>query len=85
MRSGRRPPPLPVGDCIDGVGLRNAEEFLAVLARHPCVRLLLDGHVHQEFARPHGGALVLTTPATCAQFTLATDGRVMDLKPPGCR
>jgi Icc protein len=83
---GLHHPPLPVGSAwLDGVGLRNADELLAVIARHPSVRLLLGGHVHQEFARPLGRALVLTTPSTCAQFTPLTDRCVMDLKPPGYR
>jgi Icc protein len=79
-------PPLPVGSAwLDGVGLRNAGEFLAVIERYPSVRAVLGGHVHQEFARQHGRALVLTTPSTCAQFTPLTERCVMDLKPPGYR
>jgi Icc protein len=82
----RHHPPLPVGGAwLDGIGLRNADEFRVVLARHRSVRLWLGGHVQQKFARPHGRALAVTTPATCAQFTPLTDGCVMDLTPPGCR
>jgi 3',5'-cyclic-AMP phosphodiesterase len=91
--SGERPvlvclhhPPLPVGSAwLDGVGLRNASEFLAVIERHPTVRVVLGGHVHQSFERVHRGVLMLATPSTCAQFTPRTERCVMDLKPPGYR
>lgn len=79
-------PPLPVGSAwLDGVGLRNADEFLAVIARHESVRLVLGGHVHQDFNARRGEVLFLTTPSTCAQFTPNTARCVMDLKPPGYR
>ena len=79
-------PPLPVGSTwLDGVGLRNASELLAVIERYPTVRAVLGGHVHQEFERLHGHTLVLTTPSTCAQFTPRTEHCVMDLRPPGYR
>ncbi len=79
-------PPLPVGSAwLDGVGLRNASEFLAVIERHPTVRVVLGGHVHQSFEQVHRGVLVLATPSTCAQFTPLTERCVMDLKPPGYR
>ncbi|HXW09531.1 MAG TPA: metallophosphoesterase [Steroidobacteraceae bacterium] len=79
-------PPLPVGSAwLDGVGLTNADALLEVLDRHPTVRLVLGGHVHQAFAQRRHGALVLATPSTCAQFTPRTERCVMDLKPPGYR
>ena len=37
-------PPLPVGSTwLDGVGLRNAGELLAVIERYPTVRAVLGG------------------------------------------
>ena len=79
-------PPLPVGSAwLDGVGLTNADELLAVLDRHPTVRVVLGGHVHQEFEQRRRDVLVLATPSTCAQFTPRTERCVMDLKPPGYR
>ncbi len=79
-------PPLPVGSAwLDGVGLRNASEFLAVIERHPAVRVVLGGHVHQSFEQWRNGVLMLATPSTCAQFTPRTERCVMDLKPPGYR
>ncbi|HWP94627.1 MAG TPA: 3',5'-cyclic-AMP phosphodiesterase [Gammaproteobacteria bacterium] len=61
--------PLPVGSLwLDRLGLRDADTLFAVLARHPQVRAIVCGHIHQEFDREHAGIRVLGTPSTCAQF-----------------
>ncbi len=61
--------PVPVGSpWIDAIGLENGHALLALVARHPCIRALLFGHVHQPFDRPHGGCRLLGSPATCVQF-----------------
>ena len=79
-------PPLPVGSAwLDAVGLRNGAEFLAVIDRHPQVRAVLAGHVHQASDTERGPVRYLTTPSTCAQFTPRTENCVMDLRPPGYR
>jgi 3',5'-cyclic-AMP phosphodiesterase len=79
-------PPVPVGSpWIDAVGLLNAAEFLAVIDRHPSVRAVLAGHVHQEFDVLRAGVRLLATPSTCAQFTPRTESCVMDRRPPGYR
>ncbi|MGB5104204.1 MAG: metallophosphoesterase [Steroidobacteraceae bacterium] len=79
-------PPVPVGSAwLDGLGLRNHREFRAVIDRHPQVRAVLAGHVHQAFDQQHGRVRFLTTPSTCAQFTPQTVNCVMDMRPPGYR
>jgi Icc protein len=79
-------PPLPVGSAwLDTVGLTNRDEVWTVIDRHPSVRLMLAGHVHQEFEGRHRDVRVLATPSTCAQFTPATERCVMDMRPPGYR
>jgi Icc protein len=79
-------PPLPVGSAwLDAVGLSNGAELLAVIDRHPQVRVVLAGHVHQASDVERGAARFLTTPSTCAQFTPHTENCVMDLRPPGYR
>jgi Icc protein len=65
--------------------LRNDREFLEVIDRHPQVRVVLAGHVHQAFDQRHGRVRFLTSPSTCAQFTPRTTSCVMDLRPPGYR
>jgi Icc protein len=79
-------PPLPVGSAwLDGVGLQNAGQVLEVIDRHPQVRAVVAGHVHQEFAQRRGTVDYYTTPSTCAQFTPRTPRCVMDRRPPGYR
>jgi Icc protein len=79
-------PPLSVGSAwLDGVGLHNGDEFFAVIDRHPQVRAVLAGHVHQEFEAQRGNVRIFTTPSTCAQFTPRTERCVMDRRPPGYR
>lgn len=78
--------PVPVGSpWLDNYGLRNAEALQALLDRHDGVRGVLFGHVHQAFDRTLRGIRMLSTPATCAQFTPDTRTCVMDLRPPGFR
>jgi Icc protein len=70
---------------LDEVGLRDADEFLAVLDRHDNVRGVLWGHVHQVSDRQRNGVRMLSTPATCAQFLPNAEVFALDDKPPGFR
>lgn len=79
-------PPMPVGSAwIDCLGLRDGAALLALLARHPHVRVVTCGHVHQAFEASHAQIRLLTTPSTCAQFTPGTEDCVIDTRPPGWR
>ena len=79
-------PALPVDSpWLDAVGLENAAQLLAVIDRHPQVRAVVAGHVHQESAQRRGAVDYYTTPSTCAQFTPRTRHCVMDRRPPGFR
>jgi Icc protein len=77
---------LPMGSpWLDGVGLDNADEIMAILARHKRVRGVLWGHVHQASDRMQDSMRLISTPSTCAQFTPETQSCIMDLRPPGYR
>lgn len=79
-------PPVPVGSAwLDGVGLTNGAAFLEVIDRHPNVRCVLAGHVHQDFDLQRGPVRMLASPSTCAQFAPRTERCVMDRRPPGYR
>jgi Icc protein len=79
-------PPVAVGSpWIDGVGLRNPADLYAVLERHPNVRAVVGGHVHQVVDQRRGALRVLATPSTCAQFRPHTADCEMDDRPPGFR
>lgn len=79
-------PPIPVGSrWIDQLGLNNAADFFAVVDRHPQVRVVLCGHVHQEADFQRNGVRVLSAPSTCFQFRPGSDDFALDDRPPGYR
>jgi len=78
--------PIPMGShWLDGVGLRDAEEFLAIVDRHPGVRGIVWGHVHQASDRLWRGVRMLSTPSTCSQFRPGSDTFALDELPPAFR
>lgn len=78
--------PLPMGSrWLDTVGLEDAEAFRELVVRHPHVRAVVWGHVHQASDRTLGQARLLSTPSTCAQFLPASEHFALDDRPPGFR
>jgi len=77
---------LPMGSrWLDAVALANPAELFEVLDRHANVRGLLWGHVHQAAEFERNGVRLLSSPATCAQFTPGSDGFAVDVRPPAYR
>lgn len=70
---------------LDEVGLEDAAELLALIARHPQVRGVLWGHVHQSLDRFLNGVRFMASPATCAQFLPRSADFAIDRRPPGYR
>ncbi len=70
---------------LDKNPLRNAEELLAVIDRHPQVCLVVFGHVHQEFERSRHGVRYLGCPSTCFQFMPESEKFALDKIEPGFR
>jgi Icc protein len=70
---------------LDRVGLENAPEFLATIDRHPNVRAVVWGHVHQSYDALRKGVRLLATPSTCAQFLALADDFAVDPRPPAYR
>jgi len=65
---------LPIGSrWLDAIGLKNSEALWDIIHRHPQVRALLCGHIHQSFDAMHDGVRVLGSPSTSVQFTPGTD------------
>jgi Icc protein len=78
--------PVPMSSrWLDEVGLENADDFLAVVDRHPGVRGVVWGHVHQDFDTRRGEVRLLGSPSTCAQFEPGTAEFAVDRRPPGYR
>jgi 3',5'-cyclic-AMP phosphodiesterase len=70
---------------LDQVGLRDADEFMALIREHANVRGVLWGHVHQSLDSFIGGVRFMATPATCAQFLPRSEQFAIDSRPPGYR
>jgi Icc protein len=83
---GMHHPPVPIGSAwLDGSSLGNARELFDVLERHPQVRSVIAGHVHQAFDELRGTVRIMTTPSTCAQFAPGSAKFAIDPRPPGYR
>ena len=78
--------PLPTGsDWLDTMRLANAEAFFAVLDRHPTVRGVLFGHIHQTLEATRNGVRIMGSPSTCVQFAKVRPRFGLDPRPPGYR
>lgn len=78
--------PVPMGSAwLDGVGLIDATEFLNIADRHPQIRGIVWGHVHQASDRYRGDVRLLSAPSTCAQFLPKNEFFALDNLPPGYR
>ena len=78
--------PIPVGSVwMDSMALANPTEFFDVIARHPQVRGVLCGHIHQDFDTEHQGVRLIGSPSTCIQFKPGEANFAVDDAPPGFR
>lgn len=78
--------PWPLGlQWIDSMSLRNGDDLVAALGRHPDVRWVICGHVHLDHAAQRGRLTMLTTPSTCIQLSKVTQAPRMFPGPPAFR
>jgi len=77
---------LPVGSrWLDELGLRDADDFFALIDRSAQVRGVVSGHVHQASDQLRNGVRFMTTPSTCFQFLPQVAHFALDTQPPGYR
>jgi len=77
---------VPVGSrWMDDIALKNRDDLWSVIDRFPQVRVVLCGHIHQEFDTMRGDIRILGTPSTCVQFAPGQDDFHLDDKSPGYR
>ncbi|MBD2090789.1 3',5'-cyclic-AMP phosphodiesterase [Microcoleus sp. FACHB-1515] len=76
-------PPLPIAsEWMDNINLKNAAALIDAIDRHPQVKVVLFGHIHQEFDQQRRNARYLGAPSTCVQFKpRSRDFTVDELKP----
>jgi len=53
---------------LDAMMIENSEEFFAVLRRHPEVKAVTCGHIHQVMDRQIEAIRIFSAPSTCFQF-----------------
>jgi Icc protein len=75
--------PVPVGSAwLDTMMVDNAQGFFHIIDRHPHVRAVVWGHIHQDFSARRNGIELLGAPSTCVQFKPgAAKVAVDDIKP----
>ena len=79
------PPCLINSTWMDDIGLLNAEEFFTILDRHSQVKLVVFGHIHQEFAGERNGIRYFGSPSACVQFKPRSETFTLDQTLPGFR
>ena len=67
------------------IGLHNRDAFWEIIHRHPQVRVVTWGHIHQEVDRQENGVRLLGTPSTCIQFTAGAREFSVEERAPGYR
>jgi Icc protein len=78
--------PLPTGsEWLDTMALANADDFFALVDRHPRVRGVLFGHIHQTLEAERNGVRIMGSPSTCVQFAKVRPRFGVDPQPPGYR
>ena len=70
---------------LDTMAVDNADDFFAVIDRHPQIRGILWGHVHQKFDGRRKNVKLMSTPSTCIQFLPKSKDFALDTVTPGYR
>ena len=77
---------VPVGsEWIDQYVVRNSDALFTLVDEYPQVRLIVWGHVHQDFEMQRKGVTLVATPSTCVQFKPQCDDFTVDTQMPGYR
>jgi len=79
-------PVVPINSAwMDRMQLANAEALFNILDRHPQVRGVLFGHIHQDFEATRRGVRLIGSPSTCLQFLPGSKDFALDALPPAWR
>ncbi len=79
-------PPFQVDSAwLDTTTLQHPERLFSILDQFDHVKLVLFGHIHQEFQRIRSGVHYLSCPSTCIQFYPQSNDFKLEEIPPGFR
>ncbi len=70
---------------MNPLGLQQPQRFLDIVKAHDNLRLIVWGHIHQQFEWQDGNVQYLSVPSTCLQFLPNTEDFVLDTRLPGYR
>ena len=70
---------------LDPQRVANAEQLLTLFDNTAQLRLVCNGHVHQEWQQQRLHYRLLSTPSTCIQFSSNSDDYAEDDLAPGYR
>ncbi len=70
---------------LDTMIIDNYPRFWSLITHYPQVKLVVNGHIHQEMDVEYEGIRVLATPSTCFQFKPKSAHFGLDDQPPGFR
>ncbi|MGB5199018.1 MAG: 3',5'-cyclic-AMP phosphodiesterase [Sedimenticolaceae bacterium] len=78
--------PVEVGSAwMDTMMIDNPDPLFEVIDRHPHVRGLLWGHIHQTYEARRRQVRLMASPSTCVQFKPRMADFQVDEEPPGFR
>lgn len=78
--------PVPIGTkWLNPLGVQEPEWFLHTIHSHPQVKMVVWGHIHQEFHQHIDGIDFIATPSTCIQFKPGKTDFTLDEVNPGYR
>ena len=83
-------PAIPIGSpWMDDICLTNQDQFWGICDRYSQIKVVLNGHAHQDFdlihETPHSFVRYFVSPSTCVQFQPQTANFQIDNQPPGFR
>ncbi|GHD48804.1 Icc protein [Marinobacter persicus] len=78
--------PVSIGSAwMDRIGLIDPGPFWRVVDRQRQVKVVLWGHIHQDFHQQRNGVQLLASPSTCIQFAAGSEGFAVEPAAPGYR
>lgn len=78
--------PVNIGsEWMDGMKLRNGDEFLQLISGFERVKGVICGHIHQEFQHQYDNVMIWGCPSTCVQFSPESIEYQQDSQKPGYR
>ncbi len=79
-------PPVKINsEWMDKIILHDPQPLLNIINHYPQIKIVLSGHVHQEFDTEINSVRYLATPSTCVQFKPENPEPIVDKNSPGLR